>query len=574
MTVSIVALSLFWQAIAAGTEIGILVTDEQRRPVKRAAVWVVPCDKHGAFLASPKPFQTDTKGRVRLDPISLMGGLWEATHLRLWAVKGNRQSHPQIWAKPLLGFESGISLLHLSLKPTVLKPLQVQITDARKRPIAKAKVFLWRIFGPSRLSPLIGTWTTDAAGWVKTGFHLPVILERLAKLCNSPLRFFVLAYHPKAGWAWIDTDLAGLSRVRLSLVPPLQTVLTVQDCFGELRQDLMGRLAAIKIPHDPPFIPLPATEPFLFCTDARGKIVLPIPKDGQGLWEWSRRAPYGLQTKAKSLWLTAGTSQMFSFHWRTIRVIGRLLDVKTGKPLEGEMVTLIVHLPPLEAAMPVHSWCVRTDAQGRFIAQTPPHPQPRYLRLDLILPDGLGFTLWERPFKGTPSIVSCQRWDIGDLNVEPPTATLTGRVVNQGGKPAPFALVDGWRERPLSETSPRTMKCKARGEDCAGARWEFDREIRERSKWLFAFAFADQKGRFKMALREGVWKIKALRVGPPHRPPMPVPTGALILRYWTTGPLPSSTHPKGETRLKVSERATVQVTLPLSGWTYVKWFLP
>lgn len=65
----------------------------------------------------------------------------------------------------------------------------------------------------------------------------------------------------------------------------------------------------------------------------------------------------------------------------------------------------------------------------------------------------------------------------------------------------------------------------------------------------------------------GTWKLSALRVGPPHRPPKKVSNFATFLLPLGIGYIPSARNVK-EVILEIAKGAEVKVTLTISGWAH------
>jgi hypothetical protein len=114
--------------------------------------------------------------------------------------------------------------------------------------------------------------------------------------------------------------------------------------------------------------------------------------------------------------------------------------------------------------------------------------------------------------------------------------------------------------------------------DCKGSKWEISeagdfKAIGREWLHLFAYTFTNQQGRFQLKLRAGTWELTAIRTSPPHRPIQRIPANAIFL--W---PMQISSFPamRKVTRvvLNLTDGAAVNVTLKLSGWDYIDWFVP
>lgn len=570
LKISVTAAVVIWANTCFCAEIPVVVKDERNRPVKDAILWVVPCDRHGAFLEKPKPLRTDAKGEVKVSANLLASGMWEVTHLVLWAEKGEYRSFHRTWSRQV-GIRGKETLpLRLTLRPTAKVAFNAKIVNPKGLPVGGAHVFLWRVLGAGGLSPLLGFWTTDKSGQVRNFVWLPLSFISAAQLYDLPLRFIVVAYHPEAGWAGATVDIKGLTNLSLSLSPHRQTELKVRDCFGEPLKGLNGRLAAVQVPNVTLLAPLPANL-FAFKTDSSGEVVLPIPQNGKGLWEWCREAPRGLKREAETVWLNAGTSQTIQFHSKTIRATGRLIDAQTGKPLEGEGVILLVMDPTsMSVSLP---FCSKTNKEGRFFIQTKTFLcAPTGVLLDL--PDGRRLLLWGSPklvfFKPPLPSFQCQQWVITDIVLDPPDAKISGTVVDGQGKPVPFAFVSGMNVEPQRL---KPVHVKAMGKSCDGSLWEISKQVNGEKVFPYAYTFADQKGRFQMRLRAGTWRFSALWVGSFRQPPQLIPDNATFLWPRGIGPITLKGEPSKFT-LKISKGAEIKVKLTLSGWANFWWHVP
>jgi hypothetical protein len=547
-----------------GAEVVVTVKNEQGRPIRNATLWVVPCDRHGAFLALPKQLQTDGKGQVKVNVDLHLPNDWETTHLLFKAEKGELQSLYKAYPLPSV-HKSRTEFMRLILRPTVKVELQVKIVNERGQPVKAAYVFLWKVLGAGGLSPLIGVWKTSEAGQVLTSFRLPQNLINMSRFQNLPLQFFILAYHSSEGWASAVVNIKDLTNLNLSLLPHQRTELKVKDCFDEPIEGLRGRIAAIQIPNAPSIVPLPANL-FAFATNPSGEVILRIPRDWKALWEWSPKVPWGLKATAKTIWLDANTSQTIQFHHKNIRVVGRLVDARTGKPLEGESVVLSVVNPT--SCAPSLPFCSKTGKDGRFVIQTKPFLYaPTGIALGL--PDGQRLLLWGslKPpsFKPPLPPFQCQRWTVADVALNPPDARVFGVVVDGQGNPVPFAFVSSRSIKP--QQLANNILVKAVGRACDGSRWEVSKQVTGENAFPFAYTFADHRGRFQLKLRSGVWKLSALKVGPPHRPPQKVSEFTTFLLPLGIGYIPSARNVKDVT-LEIAKGAQVKVTLTVSGWAY------
>ncbi len=565
---AVVFLALISIQTYCGAAVVVTVTNSQRRPVGGATVWVVPCDRHGGFLAPPTPLRTDAQEQVSFAPEAQRQGDWNTTHFLLWVKKDDQQSQPQTYSLAHPPFSPPSEPPRPVLQPTVKVPLRVKVTDPQGRPVKGAQVLLWRVLGAGGLSPLLGTWVTNEAGQVLTVVRLPEPFVRTARLHGLPLQFFALAYHPAEGWAWSVVNTDGLSDLHLQLLPSEPATLQVRDCFGDPAEKLRGRLSAVTVPDVPFLVPLPAFR-FTFATDTAGTVVLPLPRAGKGLWEWSQGAPWGLRATAATAWLNAGATQSIAFHYRTLCVTGRLLNARTGEPLKGESIVLSVFHPLAMSA--VLKFLTRTGDEGRFVVETKPS-RYAFSAAFLRFPDGRRLTLRDSPeprsSKPVLSQSRCERWVIGDFALDPSDAEVTGVVVDDKGKPVPFAFVQGTGVKP--RRIPKATKVtfvRVTSIVCDGKRWEGVKQVTaDNEGFPFAFAFADQQGRFEMKLRAGTWELSALRTSPPHCPPYKVPERATVLLPLSIGAI--SPRKVSPTRLEIAAGAKVKVVLTLRGWAH------
>lgn len=528
-------------------EIVLRVVDRQRRPVPKATVWIVPCDAYDAFLAPPRVLPTDATGSLRLAPEAWMGGGWRATHLRFWAVKGHQKSIQRTWA-PTHPF----TFVRLTLRDARPLLLTAQITDAQGQPASRSWVIVYRLT-IARTWQMIGIWQANAFG---------IADLHLLSLPSEEQECLLLAFHPDAGWAWKMVDIGKARQIPLTLAPPRPTLLSVRDCFGEAVAGLVGRIALLQNSDFPMPLPLPAFV-FAFRSDERGQFILPLPPKSQARWEWNPQAPWGLRAFKPFLWVATDASQTVRFHWRTVKVIGRLLNAQTKKPLRGETVCLSVHDPMATAA--ALTYCSHSDSEGRFFVQTKPSYHA-FSKGDLLLPDGSLLPLWQEP---APSVVPplpplrCQQWDIGDLALSPPVGTVSGKVVDPKGQPLPFACVEARGEKSSGGNGWFGVKVR----ECDDPLWR-TKATRAQPSFPFALTFADHQGNFALALRANSWRLIALRSGPPHRSPSPPPKGSFLLPLGF-GSLVRVTPSIAPPRLTVVPKANLKIVLTTTAWSYI-----
>ncbi len=287
----------------------------------------------------------------------------------------------------------------------------------------------------------------------------------------------------------IDEATSWVAPVRLTLEPGAFVEGTVADEVGRPLAGVNLELTALPVDDLPE----------LGTTDDRGRFSIgPVPP---GRYQLLARAPQHILLDAPELRLRPETPSSVQLRLaRSARLSGRAMDGQ-GKPLAGVAVSIVGlvggndELTVLRGALPLAAEAAGlpgqtlarrgrarttiTDARGRFRLDDVP---PGRIRLDLAHADAL-------PFRREPILLAPgDAQDLGDLAL-PSGVQLTGRVLDEGGRPLPGARVEA---RPMRAPSSLSVR-----------------------------AASDREGRFSLRVPRGEYLLIGLA---PERAPQSIPS--------------------------------------------------